>query len=307
MGLPYWDPVAGLEHSRGWGAGHVFFVHAWNGNDDNSGISPNEPFETITYALSLCGDDVQDYIICMSTWTQEPSWPITVPITNRAVHFIGPGRDNGTLGAYLHPDVTDEPAFLLASGAVECEIAGFNMGGGATHGCIELESTQRAWIHHNHFGNSDQGLAAPAYGVDARVGGAVGFMVCEDNVFWGDQVDVDQGISVNGIEIESGAWMTLRRNRFMGCTIGIRLNSCRGNMITDNLFACPDVQGAAITMRAHANSVGNMITGNVAMEGAETAMAANPFLDLNNNDLNHWGDNRCTLAAGMVSLAHVPA
>lgn len=307
MPLPHWDPVAGLERTRQWGAGRIFFVHAFNGDNDNNGISPNEPFETITHALTLCGDDRQDYIICMSTWAQEPAWPIRVPITNRAVHIIGPGRENGTLGAYLYPGGANEPTFLLESGAVEVEIAGSNMGGGDDHGCIELESTQRAWILHNHFGNSDQGLGTPSYGVSAPAGGSVHFMVCEDNVFWGDQVNVGQGISVNGFDIPWGSWMTIRRNRFMGCVIGIRLLSCGGCMLIDNLFACPDSEGAAITLVAHANSVGNMITGNVAMEGAETAIAANPFLDQNNNNLNHWGDNRCTLALGMVSLAHVPA
>lgn len=305
MGLPYWDPVAGLEAQRQWGAGRVFFVHAWNGNNDNNGINPNTPFETITYALAQCGDDNQDYIICMSTWTQEPAWPITVGGTHRAVHFIGPGRDNGTLGAYLYPGVTDEPTFLLL--AVECEIAGFNMGGGATHGCIEIGSCMRSWIHHNWFGNQDQ-LAGnlPAYGVHAPTGPA-GFMVCEDNVFMGDQVDVDQGISINGVDIQAGAWMTIRRNRFMGCTIGIRLVSCRGNMILDNVFACPDIQGAAITLIAHANCVGNMVNGNIAMEG-DVALAANLFLDQNVGNVNHWGDNRHLLAAGAIaSIQHIPA
>jgi len=101
--------------------------------------------------------------------------------------------------------------------------------------------------------------------------------------------------------------MTIRRNRFLGCTIGVRIRACTGSMVLDNYFTCPDVQGAAITLVAHAATTGCMITGNVAMEGAETAMAANPFEDLNAGDINHWGDNRCTLAAGMVSLAHVPA
>lgn len=302
--IPFWSPVVGLERSRQLGAGHVFFVHAWLGNNDNSGISPNEPFETITHALSLCGDDIHDYIIVMSSYAQEPAWPITVPVTHRAVHFVGLG--SGTIGASLYPGVTDEPAIYLDTGAINCEIAGLNMGGGATHGCIEIGSCQKTWIHHNHFGNQDQ-LAGnlPAYGVHAPTG-AAGFMVCEDNVFWGDQCNVGQGISINGIEIQSGAWMTIRRNRIMGCTVGIQVRACTGSMITENFIVCPDVLGAAINLVAHANTTGCMITNNVAMEGAETAMAANPFRDNNALDINHWGMNKCTLAGG-IELNLLPA
>jgi len=290
------------------GVGKVFYVDAWTGNNDNSGIRPGEAFNTITYALTQVVAHRNDYIICFDTWQQEPAWPIELLNSHHRVHILGFTNPPG-LGSYMYPDV-DEPTFHIAltENPTLVEIAGFNLGGGANHGCIEIGSSQRNWIHHCWFGNADQ-LAGntPLRGIDVPTG-PVHFLTIEDCVFLGDENNIGGGISENGIEIGgNGGWMTIRRNRIMGCTIGIRIYWSRASMIYNNLFVCPDAAGAAITLRAHANNLGNMVTGNVAMEGAETAMVTNPFEDENNNDANHFGDNRCTLVAGAVDLAHLAA
>ena len=93
--------------------------------------------------------------------------------------------------------------------------------------------------------------------------------------------------------------MNIRRNMVMGCLQGIQIRSCTGTMVTDNYIVCPDAAGAAIDLVAHANTTGCMITGNAAMEGAEVAMAANPYEDLNAGDINHWGYNTTTFAGGV--------
>ena len=303
MPSPFSIPYTSREVNARAQPGRVFYVDAGIGDNDNSGIRPDEAFLSIIYALTQVRVDANDYIIVLVSG--EAAWPVTIGAAHSRVHILGSTNPPG-LGQYLSPTgVADEPAFLIDNGSDTVEIAGFNLGAGNTHACIEVESSQRDWIHHCWFGNSDQGLGTPAYGIQAPTG-ACGFLVVEDCLFLGDQVNVGQGISINGIDITAGAWMTIRRNRFMGCTIGVRIRACTGSMVLDNVFACPDVQGAAITLVAHAATTGCMITGNAAMEGAETAMAANPFEDLNAADINHWGNNTTTFAGG-VEQAHRPA
>lgn len=296
MSRPLSMPLA----SRPQALGKVFFVECWSGDNDNNGIDPATPFNTITYALTQTVAKRNDYIICLETWQQEPAWPIEFTAANDWVHILGL-TNPGMPTAYMCPDI-DEPTFLLAGTVDTVEIAGFNLGGGVTHGCIEVDSSQRNWIHHCWFGLSDQGLGTPLRGIDVPTGPS-GFLVVEDCVFIGDNCDCQGGISENGFDqAGGGAWMTIQRNRFLGCTIGYHSVGGGVNMILDNRFVCPDVAGAAIDLGPHANCKGNMIDGNVAMEGAETVMAANPFRDNNAGDINHWGRNYCTLAGGVEML-----
>ena len=285
--------------------GRVFYVHCWDGADTNNGISPNTPFQTIGAALTLVGDKRNDYIICLETWQQEASWPIELGAAHDYVHILGYTNPASLPVAYMSPD--DDNCTFNLSGVTTVEIAGFNLGGGNSHGCIELGSSQRCWIHHCWFGNADQIGDTPLHGIFGPTGNT-GYLCVEDCVFLGDNNTVGGGLTANGFhQIGGGAWMTIRRNRFMGCTIGYYSLNGGISMIYDNLFVCPDVQGAAITLGANALSTGNMVTGNVAMEGAETAMAANPFLDNNVGDINHWANNKCTLVAGAAIVTNLPA
>jgi hypothetical protein len=285
------------------GLGRVFYVDGINGNNNNNGIDPGTPFLTITHALTHVVADRGDYIVVLNSWQQEPAWPITLNGNHRRCHIIGMTFEQSTPQCYMTP-TDDNPVFLFDSGAYFIEIAGFNLGGGVSHGCIEIGSAQNNWIHHCWFGHADQ-LAGttPLYGVWVNVGPAHG--LCVDHcVFLGDQVDCGGGISANGIHTTGGGqqpkWATFKKNVFLGCTIGIYLFYGMTCMILNNKFACPDVQGAAITLDT--NCVANVVDGNSAMEG-DIAMVANPYLDNNAANQNHWGANYTSLAGGIANVA----
>ncbi len=65
--------------------GRTFFVDGIGGNNTNSGTDPSDPVLTITYALSLCTADQNDYIIVLDCWQE--AMPISVNIAQ--VHIIG--------------------------------------------------------------------------------------------------------------------------------------------------------------------------------------------------------------------------
>ena len=67
------------------GAGNVFWVDGINGNNANSGTRPDQPWLTITYALTQCVNEHNDYIMVLDAW-QEPA---AVDINVTRVHIIG--------------------------------------------------------------------------------------------------------------------------------------------------------------------------------------------------------------------------
>lgn len=286
--------------SRPQGIGKVFFVSHSSGDNGNNGVDPNTPFESITYALTQVVANRGDYIIPLDTWQSEPSWPILLNGDHRRTHIIMFTFESSTPQGYMvPPGAGDFAVFEFESAAYMIEIAGFTLGGGASHGCIEIGSAQNNWIHHCWFGHKDQlEDTVPLYGVWVNVGPAHGLCV-ENCVFLGDQVDAGGGITSHGFCTTGGGnqpkWAIIRNNLFLGCDAGI--NMLRGNhcMILDNRFTCRGVQGMGITLEAAC--IGNMIDGNVAMNG-DAVIAANPFVDHNGAAANHWGRNYATLAGG---------
>jgi len=280
-GLAKYFPVMNSES-------HIFFV---NGDDsigddgvNRDGQIPDEPFLTITHALSQCSDDTNDFIFVPNYYQATgETWPID--ISKSQVHVIGIGYSYGPCN-WVQP-TGDTAAFTISSGATGCEIAGFELGAGENHGCIEVRGSG-VWNIHIHdcgFG-SELGMTG-AYGIRTGDGTHVGELIkalIENNRF-------GTNLTAAGIEISS---LKTGPNSIRGCIIqdnlfevntgdiGISVAKAGADFgdggIFDNKFILQtDVEGMAITLVA--TVVGGFVDGNIASVLAnEASMDNNPYL-----------------------------
>jgi hypothetical protein len=288
LGVPGSDTELGLhpEPITAFGAGNFYYVNGYIGVDTNDGYTPDSPFLTITHALSKCVAHNHDYIIVMrypSAGATGETWPISVDV--ETVHILGANMAGASPLAWIAP-TGDTAAFSIAANGVE--IAGFDIRGGATHGCIENSGTiWRAHIHHNEFGR----ICAGQDGV--RMTGAVDcpHWLIEDNIF-------GNNLTRTGIYITHNSTRTcIRRNLFHGCTgVAVHvINTMALGQIYDNQFRVADgATGEAITLTATATD-GTFIDNNMTGQGV-VAMGNVPYRDLG---ANHWGLNYYGLLAIM--------
>lgn len=264
------------------GAGRVFFVDGLAGNNGNIGTDPNQPWLTITYALTQCVNDRNDYIIVLEHWQE------VVDINVTRVHIIG-------LSNYLRPNsnhsfvqmnaAADTAIFTVTALSNNCEIAGFSFGGGATHAGIENAGGTPMGLHihdcvfgHSFAGGTPQdgiliGLNATNIRIEHCVFlGAPGGKgtLTRDGIRW-----AGAGDPLNG-NIENCQFKALPG---IGLNFVSVADDTGGITIKDNIFSCEsDKQGAAITLGATCR--GFLVSGNKALYGQTTAaMANNPYLD----------------------------
>lgn len=269
------------------GAGKVFWVNtAANGGDDgNVGTRPDQPFETIIYALTQCVSERNDYIMVIDDW-QEAT---TITVNKTRVHIIG-------LANYLRPNTNnplvclnsvtnDFPIFTVSALSNNSEIAGFALGGGATEAGIEnvAGTPMNLHIHDCVFGHSFSGNT-PQDGI--RIGLNATNIRIEHCIFLGTPGGKGL-ITRDGIRWSCGGDPlngNIENNQFKALP-GVGINfaaigaATGGITIKDNVISCEsDKQGAAITLCA--NTRGFLVVGNKALYGAATAaMANNPYLD----------------------------
>lgn len=264
--------------------GNVFYVHGTAGDNTNSGLRPDVPFLTMTYALSQCVNDQNDMIVVLyypSAEAAGETFPIAVD--KSTVHIIGNPFEASHLKIFDPND--DNHAFLVSANLVE--IAGIELGGGATSAGIATSgAVYRLHIHHCDFGwqyDSQDGIRFP--GTDD-----VPHAWIHDNRF-------NDKITRDGIRIEhNSARSVIERNLFRNVGgIGIHAQGLCTDIygIFDNRFRVADSgTGEAITF-TNANSEMCMIDGNHAMEG-QVAITNCPYRDLGSN---HWGLNYEDIAA----------
>lgn len=264
------------------GAGRIFFVDGLNGNNANIGTDPNFPWLTITYALTQCVNDRNDYIIVLDHWQE------VVNINVTRVHIIGLSnflRPNSNHSFVQMNAAADTAIFLLTTLSNNCEIAGFSFGGGATHAGIENAggTPMGVHIHDCVFGHTFAG-GTPQDGIRIAVN-ATNIRI-EDCVFLGAPGGKGT-LTRDGIRWVSGGDPLngyIGENEFKALP-GIGINfaavaaATGGITIKDNIFSCEsDKQGSAITLTA--NCRGFLVSGNKALYGQSTAlMAQNPYLD----------------------------
>ena len=280
-------PNMGTLLSRPQAIGRVFFVHLFTGLNTNNGIDPSSPFQTITYALSQCVAGRNDYIIVLDAWQGEPAYPIDVNVS--WVHIIGLDFGNGG-PIWMSP--TGDTALFTVGNAEYFEIAGFNMGGGGTHGVIEGDppvapAQGRGIIHHCRFGWD----IAAQDGIRVLGTKDLCIMDIHDNLFGG--LLTRDGIRLDGTSTRS----LLHHNLFRDIPgIGIHCQMAGSDIgaIQWNYFKTPKggAVGAAITMLL---DVGNaLITDNRATEDAENP-GNSPYKDFSTGvvgtTLNAWAAN----------------
>ena len=272
------------------GAGRAFYVDGISGLDSNPPDNPLKPLLTIAQALSLCRNDKDDYIIVMDCWQQD-TFPIAV--ARSRVHIIGLDVGNGMYPRMSPP--ADTAIFSLgAKGYVE--IAGFSLGAGATHGCIEWEVgviEGRSRLHHLWLGWTEtgrDGILVPntADAPELEV----------SDVFFG------AGLTRDGIRLEGNSTRSIFQRSLFRKVGGIGIHGMKNGSdiaaILGNQFMVADVaDGEAITMEAGVGAA--LIDDNRAAKGA-VAVAKVPFRDLSGG-LNAWGTNYVSEALALPKTA----
>lgn len=303
--FPAWmTPVV----SRPQGIGKVFYVHHFAGDNNNNGVDPGTPFATITYALTQCVADRNDYIIVLDAWDSEPAYPILVDV-NR-VHIIGVSLPGTGLFVKMNSGAGNNQAvFQIGDGATGqyVEIAGFSLAGGALHGCIDCNQARGAWIHHCWFGHDEAGAAmTPRDGIALIDGNTEGALI-ENCRFFGvaGAGPVAGVISGDGVSnrnypgISNFDYSIIRNSTFQGLGFGIWLDLAVGAQITSNFFAVgADIAvGEAITLFAPGNPcLGCLIANNIATHD-DAAVAFNPYRDIGSPGTNAWAMNYNQAAA----------
>ena len=239
---------------------------------------------TITQGISLVEDGADDYVIVLqypSAGAAGETWPIAVDKGN--VHLIGGNLFGASPLAWIAPP-GDTASFVVTGTAVE--IAGFDLGAGATHGCIENSGTVwRAHIHHCDFAlirTAQDGL---------RLTGAVDcpHWLIENNQF---------GLNIvrDGIRIEHNSTRSVIRNNYFDVAsgaVGMHCQGlCSGGMVVfGNRFKVTDnAAGEGITLtNANCNAA---CDGNSAFTG-KGAMGNIPWVDGGGGS---WGFNTVTAA-----------
>lgn len=252
-GLAKYFPVMNSES-------HVFFVDGTDGVGDDGvntlGQLPDEPFLTITHALSKCTAAKNDFIFILNYYQATgETWPIS--ISKGQVHIIGIGYSSGPWN-WVQP-TGDTAAFSLTTGADGVEIAGLEIGAGATHAGIEM-ATSGLWNLHVHdcgFG-TENGMTGAA-GIrtsDGTTGGELINALIENNRF-GRQLTlagIDVPIALTGPNSVEGC--IVRNNIFEVATgnYGIYVPKTTASFadggIFDNKFIVPAEAGAAVTFGA---------------------------------------------------------
>ncbi len=263
----------------GWGK--VLFVEGTSGSNLNQGLTPYEPVKTLTYALSLCTANANDFIVVLgypSAATGE-TWPIAV---NKAkVHIIGTPSQATPSPFFNAP--ADTACFLVSVNNVE--IAGLELSCGATHGCIETSGgVWKANIHDNYFAWQDAGK----YGI--WLSNTADSADCPQ--WWIHDNRFGNKLTDHNIWIEHNSTRTvIERNLFLGVAaakIGIYVDQAGANVgaILDNVFKVADAaNGEAITFIA--GTIDTVVNGNATLQG-NVAMAQTPYRDLG---ANHFGYN----------------
>lgn len=280
MGVPDSESELGLhmEPVTAFGSGNVYYVNGYTGDDTNDGFTPDTPFLTFARAVSKCTAHNHDYIIVLrypSAGATGETFPIVLSV--ETMHVIGANVAGSDPTCWVAA-AADTAVFTITAGTVE--LAGFDIRGGATHGCIENVSTVwRAHIHHNTFGRQGAGQDG------VRMTGAVDcpHWLIEHNIF-------GNNLTRSGVYIVHNSTRSqISNNLFHGCAgVAIHVvNTLALGQILDNRFRVADSgTGEAITLAATATD-DVFIDGNRTGQGV-VAMANVPYRDLG---ANHWGLN----------------
>lgn len=278
--------------------GRVFYVQGFTGLNTNNGIDPGTPFQTIAYALTQCVADRNDYIVVLDAWQE--AMPIDINITR--VHIIGMGVSPNHPFVMLNA-AADTAIFTVTALANNCEIAGFDLGGGATHAAIENPggTPMGLYIHDCIFGHSFAGNT-PQDGIRIDVN-ATNIRI-EDCIFLGNEAEGGGTLTRDSIRWTSGGdplGGSIKGNIFTGIP-GIAINivavaaNSGGFIIVKNKFMAEiaDAKAAGWAITLNATVKGSLVGHNMASQTGDDT-GNNPYRDLTTGVLatclNGWVAN----------------
>jgi hypothetical protein len=252
-------------------------------HNNNDGLSPYTPKQTLTAGLALL-DDLSDDVLFVINYgangrAAEPAWPVT--ISKSLIHVLGLQCMDNSKWPTVKP-ADDNHAFDITGQRVE--LAQLEIGGGATKAAIHVGSAGGIWsacLHDLWFGIT--GDTAGQDGVYVAAGEDAPYLMVEDCQF-GSFV-TRYGVLVDG-NATRGMIGYRQGNFFKSANIAINIAGGAGlTGILNNVFGLPsDTAGYAITMGA--GTSGTVIDGNRAAYQI-AAMTNNPFRDLSVT-ANHW-------------------
>ena len=270
---------AGL--SREATGGNFYYVDGNNGLDTNPGTDPAYPLLTITYALSLCVDDHDDYIIVIDYPETHPGGDEDSPINinKNRVHVLGANSPygRGDQQQYLCTPNVAAPVFEVSARWVE--IAYFKLAGGTLFGCILLSGAienKGLAIHHCQFGEKINGTAGPpTYGIDCLTIGCGNWLYVGDCQFY-------ETILSHGIVMYNPAQVRIERNMFSQVGgDGINFVGQAGYpIVADNYFACSaDTAGKGINVTNAAGALQGGFFANNMANWSKGDMTQVPWVD----------------------------
>lgn len=286
-----------LGQSARVGIGNVYYVNGGSdGPTDNNGtgLSPDDPKQTLTAALALCTTDNEDYIVVLnygSNGIGAETWPIAV--SKNRVHIIGVGTEG-----HKWPVVkSDEDTASISVTGHRVEIANLGIGGGATAGAVTVGAVTGSWgctIHDCWFGLTGTEMSAQD-GIRVDSGDDAPYLTVYGCVF---SACGGSGLSRDGVRIDGNATraqigLAGYPANFFDRISGVGINLTGGAAqvrIEDNHISCDaDTAGAGITLSA--STSGCWVANNIANFGDADAMANAPYVDSSGADSNTWAVN----------------
>ena len=266
--------------------GDIFYVDGAYGLDTYDGLQPSTAKKTLSAALGLVEDNLQDLVFVRNYGNQSTeTYPIAGTTWKKRCHIIGVegygGRYSLIDSGSTSLSAVDFTTSAEAAGTSFENIA-FATSATSTVPAVDFSATE--WyitFKHCAFGWSGE---TSRYGIYSASAVDTPHMVIDDCTFWGD------GLNVAAIQLlGSSTRSKIVNNKFIGILTGdyaITDNGGTGlaNVLIENNTISIHTESAAgqaiyLTGAGHCS-----VNGNVAYNGS-TSMTYNPFRDTGTNDL----------------------
>lgn len=288
------------------GFGNIFYINGGSDGpvvDTNDGLTPTTPKRLLQSAIDLCVSGNNDVVIVLNYGGNAravEAWPVEV--NKDMIHIFGVGdpAQKWPVVSVLAPAGADtaNPALYVTGQRVE--IAGLELGGGDTAGCVHPGpiggGAWGVWIRDCFFGITGDSVGQDGIRV---VAGADAPYLTVTGCQFGPYLTRD-GIRVDGVTTRGQLGLPGYPANLFKVIPGIAVNMVGGSAspaICNNVMFLPsNTAGKGITLGA--GVAGGYVHGNYANYG-DTEAANNPFTDGAGAGANHWVLNYKGITATM--------